>query len=58
MLKASKPFFCVCASANIYLTEPVYKLIHSRIAKEEKKKKVWLQRDIEVRESCFSGEIN
>lgn len=39
MLKASKPFSFFCASANIYLTEPVYKLINSRIAKEGEKKK-------------------
>lgn len=40
MLKASKatnPFF-FGTSANIYLPEPVYKLIHSRIVKEERKK--------------------
>lgn len=37
MLKASKDTkWHFCASANIYLIKPVYKLIHSRIAKEEK----------------------
>lgn len=56
--KAGKPIF-FCASTNIYLTEPVYKLLYSRTAKEkEEEKEVWLSRAIEVRQSRFLEKQN